>query len=355
MINHAASPKTLEALKRIRPISLGMGQACEVGGFKHEVIDDFLAVVDGRDDLPAAIQAARHLITLAPYQAVVIVRQYPHVEKSIEKIDCLFSRAAFGKKAIKNDEGRSVLVPARTGTLLLPQDHNGYFLKRPTNQFTLTNMLREKARGTLPDFEYDKLGFLKARYLLGTELDYTFRAIKKGFPEYLSVYLSYGEMTSEPGIMHWDTGYPAGEFLTESAALRKANNLPGHFSKAAQAYTFSPLPECVTIGFALEGGGTVLCKTHEDEYKSRGKKVLHFKDSDKIGYQAQNGDITIMRTQGWQPDENNIPRLAADHFAPMLNAYGNEGNHRGRIHFIWSSQVSFMSPHVFTPALALAA
>ncbi len=40
------------------------------------------------------------------------------------------------------------------------------------------------------------------------------------------------------------------------------------------------------------------------------------------------------------------PRLPSDHCAAIINAYGNDGNHLGRIIGLMSSEVCYMSPQV---------
>jgi len=348
-------PAIKDALERVKPITLEEAD-WSVDDGRYGVIDGFIAVVDGRDDLDGALQQARELIQQADFEVVTVVRQSASLEKTKDKISDLFWNAAFGQQAIVRPDRTTGLGFAKQGTVLLDPDHNNFYIKSPASSFTTLNMVRSMLGRDVPEFNYKKAGFLSGGPDLGKDFKTIFGAAGRAFPEYMSVYMSHGASTSEPGVMHFDSGYVVKDSVTDGGLQSRSNSdLPHKFIEAANTREFDPLPGGVTVTASIVGGGSIVRKTDParyDEYKEHersrelAKHKAYFQDGDDIGYQGQDGDIMIMRNDRWPDDEHGNSRLPSDHCSTIINAYGNHGNHLGRMVGLMSSQVCYMSPQV---------
>ena len=348
-------PAIKEALERITPISLGAADWSEDDGYG--VIDGFIAVVDGREDLVGALEKARELIQKPEFEAVTVVRQSDTLKKTEDKISDLFWNAAFGNKSFVRPDKTVGIRPSKQGTVLLDPDHNNFIIKGPGQAaFGIVNLIREKLKIEIPEFTFQKAGFFNRGPGLGSDFKSVFGAAGQVFPEYMSVSVSNGQATSEPGLMHFDSGYRTQEINTHgSYENRSYKHLPQNFLKAANERKFVPLPGNVTITASFIGGGSIIRKTDPERYSEykeheRNGALLenkaYFQDGDQTGYQAQDGDIMIMRNDEWPDDEHGNACLPSDHCSTILNAYGNHGNHLGRMVGLMSSQVCYMSPQV---------
>lgn len=346
-------PSIKNALSRVKPITLAEAKWSDDG---YGVIDDFIAVIDGQDDLDGALRLARELIQKPDFEVVSVVRQSTTLDKSKDKVSDLFWNAAFGHKAVMRPDKTTGFGPAKQGTVLLDPDANNFYIKTPASSFTTLNIFRSMLGCDVPYFDYKKAGILGGGSNLGKDFKTIFGAAGRAFPEYMSVYMSNGASTSDPGVMHFDSGYVA-QNSDAGNVLQGRNNsdLPHKFVAAASARNFTPLPGGVTVTASIVGGGSIVRKTDTDRYEQykehesnrelSDNKVL-FQDSDDLGYQGQDGDIMIMRNDRWPDDEHGNARLPSDHCSTIINAYGNHGNHLGRMVGLMSSQVCYMSPQV---------
>ena len=350
------NPQITKALENIRPICLEDADFSIDPEGRFGVIDGFLAVIDGREDLPAALKLAREIIQDAPVESVCIVRNSPTIEKSRSRIDDVFYHAAFGNEAVVRPNRTVGSRPAKQGTVLINPDTNEFYLKKPGSAFSDLNTWRSILGMDVPEFEFQKSSFWRQGTNLGPDFKEVFGETGKIFPEYMSVYLSNGDSTSEAGVMHFDSGYTIKEVNTHGPNQNRTySQLPKKFIEAANSREFEPLPGGVTITSSLKGGGSIVRKTDPERFeeyqqqKEEGTLLdnkAYFYDRDQPGYQAQDGDILIMRTEDWPDDPQGNPRLPSDHCAAIINAYGNDGNHLGRIIGLMSSEVCYMSPQV---------
>ncbi len=347
-------PAIKAALERVHPVSIDAADWSEEQGYG--VIDGFLAVVDGREDLNGALEKARELIKRAEFEAVTIVRQSQTLQKTEGKVDDLFWNASFGHEGVVRPDRTVGSRPAQQGTILINPDQNNFYIKKPGELFSAMNTIRELLGHDVPQFKYKKAGLINGGPDIGKDVKEIFGQAGKVFPEYMSVYLSSGASTSEPGLMHFDSGYQVQEVDTHgSLNNRSYSQLPKKFVEAADERRFDALPGGVTITASIIGGGSIVRKTDPDRYMTykqhevegtlKDNKV-YFQDDEDYGYQAQDGDIMIMRNDKWPDDEHGNARLPSDHCSTILNAYGNTGNHLGRVVGLMSSQVCYMSPQV---------
>ncbi|MGH1378685.1 MAG: hypothetical protein ACRBB3_07665 [Alphaproteobacteria bacterium] len=346
-------PSIKNAMDRIKPITLENAEWSDDG---YGVIDGFIAVVDGRDDLDDALSLARELIQKPEFEVVSVIRQSTTLENSKDKVSDLFWNAAFGKTSIKRPDNTSGLGSAKQGTVLLEPDSKNFYIKTPASSFSTVNVLRSTVGIDVPEFDYNKVGVFGGGSALGKDFKTIFGAAGRAFPEYMSVYLSNGASTSDPGVMHFDSGYKANNSDDDCVpCIRDNSDLPDKFLEAAKSRDFEPLPGGVTITASINGGGSIVSKTNPDRYnqykeheinKELSDNKLLFQDGEFQGHQGQDGDIMIMRNDRWPDDEHGNKRLPSDHCSTITNAYGNYGNHLGRIVGLMSSQVCYMSPQV---------
>jgi len=347
-------PAITAALERVNPITLEDADWAE--GADYGVIDGFIAVVDGRDDLKGALQQARELIQRSEFEAVTVVRESTTLDKTEDKIGNLFWNAAFGQQGFVRHDKTVGIRPAQQGTILIDPEHNNFYLKTPESAFSAMNTLRGLLGKEAADFKFKKSGLLSGGSDLGKDFKTIFGTAGEVFPEYMSVYLSSGASTSEPGVMHFDSGYAVQEIATHGPVQNRSySQLPRKFIDAANEREFEPLPGNVTITASIAGGGSIVRKTEPARYAEYKKheaenslidNKAYFQDGDTAGYQAQDGDIMIMRNDGWPDDEHGNACLPSDHCSTIINAYGNHGNHLGRVVGLMSSQVCYMSPQV---------
>ncbi len=349
-------PAIRDALDRVKPITLEQADWSGADD-RYGVIDGFIAVIDGRDDLDSALELAREIIQIAEYEVVTVIRQSSSLAKTEDKISQLFYDATFGRQAVAVPGKKVGSGPARQGTVMLDAEHNNFYIKTPSSAFSSVNLLRGILGRDVPAFDYKKTGLLSGGLNLGKDVETVFGAAGRAFPEYMSVYMSHGASTSEPGVMHFDSGYVAKEDPVTGAEVIGRHNidLPHKFIEAAQKRDFEPLPGGVTITSSVVGGGSIVRKTDLKRYQAykeqeRNNELSqnkeYFQDGEGIGYQGQDGDVMIMRNDRWPDDEHGKPRLPSDHCSTLINAYGNDGNHLGRIVGLMSTQVCYLSPHI---------
>ena len=349
-------PAIQKALERVKPITLEAADWSVDEDGQYGVIDGFLAVVDGRSDLDGALQKARELIQKAEFENVTVIRQSSSLAKSKDKISDLFWNATFGKHGYVRPDKTTGLCSTKQGMVLLDPDHDDFYLKVPASQYSATNLLRDRFGLRVPDFVFKKSAFWNGGSNIGKDFKKIFGAAGKVFPEYMSILLSNGQSTSEPGLMHFDSAKRKKAVETSGVVHSiNYNHLPESFLKAASSKEFEPLPGNVTVTASIVGGGSIVRKTNAERYglykeHERNQILLenkvYFQDDNQIGYQGQDGDIMIIRNDGWPDDEHGNPRLPSDHCSTIINAYGNHGNHLGRMAGIMSSQVCYMSPQV---------
>ncbi len=348
-------PAIKDALERIKPITLE--DADWSADDRYGVIDGFIAVVDGRDDLDGALEQARELIQRPKFEVVTVIRQSASLEKTEKKIKDLFwDSTTFGYQDMKQPDQKSALAPARQGTILLDPHHDNFYIQSPSSPYSTLNTVRYKLGLEEPEYDFKKTGFLSGGPDLGKDFKTIFGAASRAFPEYISVHISNGDSTSEPGLMHFDSGYVMQDSdMGRTLESRDNNDLPRKFIAAANARKFDPLPGGVTITSSITGGGSIVQKTNTtryDQYKKDErneeltKNKIHFQDGEDSGYQGQDGDIMIMRNDRWPDDEHGNLRLPSDHCSTIINAHGNHGDHLGRIVGLMSLKVCYMSPQI---------
>jgi hypothetical protein len=287
------------------------------------VIDDFLAVVDGREDLAQAMKLARNL--LHDFEAVTVIRD--RSEKDIAKSYRAMS-ASFDKDMFGSGPKEAFIFPR--------PDRNKYMVYRPT-------MLSSK------QYTHKQFGFF-ARCSFGADIDDFARAAGEAFPEYLNTTVkrnSADNGSSKPGWVHTDGPYNVEETL-------KHYYLDPKFLKDKEAEQIDVLPGEATITMVLNdregesdkldplgGAGTILINSRAGLCG----EFFHGAD-DTIGYQAYDGDIVVMRGEGW-PDHpvTGEPRAAANHAAALDNKYGVP-NHAGRMIALATSKVCYVHPRV---------
>lgn len=345
-----------KALARVRSITREAADWSVDEDGQYGVIEGFIAVVDGRNDLHGALEKARELIQKPEFENVTVIRESGSLEKSKENISELFWNAAFGKNGYVRPDKTTGLCPTKQGIVLLDPDQNDFYLKVPSSQYSTVNLLRDRLGLNVPDFVFRKSSIWNGGSNIGKDFKNIFGAAAKVFPEYMSVLLSNGQSTSEPGLMHFDSAKRKRAVETqESVHSIDYNHLPESFLRAANSKEFEPLAGNVTVTASIVGGGSIVRKTSVERYDAYKRheedntlpdNKAYFQDDGQIGYQAQDGDIMIIRNDGWPDDENGNHRLPSDHCSTIVNAYGNHGNHLGRVAGIMSSQVCYMSPQV---------
>jgi len=327
--NEAAQKRAMieEARELTQQLNLESGtpQTCIKTGASFRVVDEFLAVVDGRADLTAAMKFARNL--LHDFEAVAIMRDrsVKDIAKSHRAMSSAFDKGTFGAGL---DEG-----------FLFPwAQKSKYVVYRPT-LFSMRQYTRKP------------FGFLAQR-AFGQDIDEFARATRTAFPEYLNTTIkrnSAQNQSSSPGWIHTDGPYNVEDRL-------KHFYLPNRFLKAMEAEDFEPLPGEATITMVLNnrtghsqpekldplgGAGTIVLNS------KLGLSAWFFQDTKgAIGHQVRDGDVMVMRGEGW-PDHpvTGEPRSAAHHFAALENMYGHS-RHSGRMLALATSKVSYVHPRV---------
>lgn len=308
-----------------RMISLKSGDpACDIKTkAPFRVIDDFIAVVDGRENLPQALKLARNL--LHDFEAVAVIRDRSQKDmaKSYQAIGSSFDKAMFG-----SGPKECFIFPWAA--------RNKYMIYRPT-------LLSST------QYTHKRFGFF-ARRSLGADIDDFARATGEAFPEYLNTTVKRNSGlngSSKPGWIHTDGPYNVEETL-------KHYYLEAKYLEAKEAEQIEVLPGEATITMVLNnresesdkldplgGAGTILINSRA------GLRGEFFRGAnDTIGYQAHDGDIVVMRGEGW-PDHpvTGQPRAAANHAASLDNKYGAP-THAGRMIALVTSKVCYVHPRV---------
>ncbi|MGH1404031.1 MAG: hypothetical protein ACRBDL_07285 [Alphaproteobacteria bacterium] len=347
------NPKIEEALKRVSPITMEAADWSASQDGSYGVIDGFIAVVDGRENLSEALKRARELIQEPQFEVVTVIRDSETLDESLENVKNSFYQASFGVDVSLSPEGMA-MPGARQGTVLINPDSDDFYLHVASNPWSTRNLFRDRVGLDVPDFDSEKLHFWNKKSKIGKDFHSVFGTVAQVFPEYMSVSLSDGQSTSEPAVMHFDSNYSVKEASEFSIFKRRSyRDLPAKFIEAADKREFSPLPGGYTVTTALSGGGTIVRKTDPERYalykdaQDRGDvHKEYFYDDDTSGHQGQDGDIMIIRGEGWPDDLNGEPRLPSDHCSTLINYYGHEGNHLGRVVGIMNSEVCYIAPQV---------
>ncbi|PCJ99460.1 MAG: hypothetical protein COA45_05340 [Zetaproteobacteria bacterium] len=283
----------------IKPITLDQGEWAQEFGVRYRVIDDFLAVVDGRDDCLAAFKTARELIQNPKFHAVAVIRDSQTLASSFNDIaGTMAVDRAFGLSA---KEGR-VLVWPQKDRVLYEEASILYATKLKTAGF----------------FGWGTESFL------GTDFHNVFKDAREVFPEVLS--WSIRDRNSDHvGTIHFDEANRPG--------LHDISNLPDKYIQDVNEEHYAALPGGITLSMALAHGGTIVCNSSGGPPKNN-----NFYDPENLitGYQAQDGDFLVIRSRGWGQD---VPPAA--HCAPKLD---NALQHRYVA--IASSHTSYLSPQV---------
>lgn len=283
---------------RIRPITLDIADWSIDPDGKYGVVDGFLAVVDGQDDLLAALETARELIKNPQFQAVAVIRNSQTLTQSFQSIAGMMDvDGKFGLGAI---EGRILPWPDKNKYLYINQ-------------------------GMTTIFPHKSLRFGKAEKGIGADFHEIFSATKEVFPEYLS--WSVRKLKSGvPGELHYDECYRPG--------LRNVSDLPRGFVKSVNSEIFQPLSGSITMTTSLDNGGTIVCNSNE----ILPQQNFYDEDNALLGYQGQNGDLLILRANGWDADQGYTPSF---HCPPKV-----ENIMARRYVAVSSSNASFLSPQI---------
>lgn len=284
--------------ERIRPITLDIADWSIDPDGRYGVVDGFLAVVDGQEDLLAALKTARELLQNPQFQAIAIVRNSQSLTKSFESIAGMMDvDSKFGIGAI---EGRILPWPEK-------------------NKYLYLN------RGMTTIFPHKSLRFGKAEKGIGADFHEIFPAAREVFPEFLS--WSVRRLKSGvPGELHYDERYRPG--------LRDVTDLPRGFAKSVNSEIFQPLAGSITMTTSLANGGTIVC----DSNGMLPQQNFYDEDSPLIGYQGQDGDLLILRAQGWAQEQGYTPSF---HCPPIVESILSR-----RYVAVASSNTSYLSPQV---------
>lgn len=343
------------------PISRDIAQAAHDSVYgDFGVIDDFIAVVDGRGRLlQKAFAQARGLIDR--YESVTIIRESRTLARSELRLGELFSQRTFGQRVIRPDynspdyhtpsarsrrrrdrrDGAPAIktAAARSGHVFPVFEQGRYDLLRPKVSFDSDAEYYAAAKS------YKTKRSMLGSFAFGADFHALFKASAHPLatPEYLSWHIENGDETSEPGLLHFDLG----------EAQLNPKFLKPKFLKAAHQRNYKSLEGSVTRTMSVRGGGTIVEKTDPNffmQYASHVEKGTVRSIAENIMqasagrtfYQTQDGDITSLRGAGW--GEGRVPSY---HCSPYMNAYGHVGNHLGRFVAIQSPQVSFLHPQEF--------
>ncbi len=301
----------------------------------YGVVDDFIAVVDGRKNLQEAFALKRALIQRAEYQGVTILRERSEkqLNQSLERIGAQFYNKKFGLQAsmprqsndekwlkaerrrILRDKGATGLLgsgPAKKATIIpCPQKHK-FFYGVGNNEFS------------------SMFNILGSRFL-GQDFSEILKAGRNNLPEFLSWNILHGEITSTPGWIHCDQE-------AADAVSRDLDELPAAVLEGLA--NFQCLPGSVSVVSALNSGGSFLFKDRDI-----GEKEFFDDDSDRCAYQVQNGDVSGVRGEGWPDDPvTGEPRDALYHCSPLKNKFGHVGDHRGRVVIAAHNRVCYTLP-----------
>ncbi len=315
-----------DAKTRISPVSLDSGHpaSCITTKAQFRVVDDFLAVVDGRENLPKAMKLARSLIH--DFESVVVVRE--RSEKDISKSHRAMSKS-FNMDMFGGGQPEAYLFPR--------SQQNKYIYYRPT-------------LASFQQYKNKRFGFF-ARRAFGEDIDALSRAVGEAFPEYLNTTVKRNSSinnASKPGWIHTD-----GPFKVEE--LMQHHFLPKKLVKVIEKEKPDILPGEATITMVLNdrdpcsdkdenplsGAGTILFNSRQN---LKGKFFQEAKDA--VGHQVRDGDIPIIRGEGWPVHPvTQKPRLAGNHAASMDNRFG-VNNHGGRMLALATSKVCYVHPRV---------
>ncbi len=251
----------------IKPICLqdAVPEQGERGRFG--VIDDFLVVLDGREDLLSTLKTARELIKDPRFQAICIIRDSQTLSESFAAVAGMMEadhKFGYGAK-----EG-----------VVLPWPEKDRFL------------FKDKGITSLRSNKSFSQG--RADKLIGPDFNQVFMATGIVFPEYLSWEIKRLKNVT-PGILHYDEGYSPGR--------RNILDLPKGFVNSVNAREFDVLEGGLTFSMSLANESTIVCKT--DSVFQR--QNFYNSENSMTGYQAQNGDLLIMRSHGWDVNQGYQP------------------------------------------------
>ncbi|WP_435640942.1 hypothetical protein [Micavibrio aeruginosavorus] len=242
---------------------------------------DFIAVIDGRTDLAAAMAAARDALLDPAYQAAVIVRESETAGQSAD----------------------------RAADLLKTMSPNRDELGRLADGRFAVMRAKEKSQDVFAASDFNRVAGHDVTDLL-TAMDGVFAS-----PPAMYVRVADGDNANG----HLDSGY---EFMTP--------NFSGDFSRAA------PTPGGITLTMALRGGGTIVRELSRDELirvpGHNGQDVWRQRDdvrdddigpngaaiADHLGWQTRAGDVCLMRGGDWP--ETHLPTL---HASPIRQRQGD--------------------------------
>ena len=287
------------AQKRIVPITLDLGKDayCISTRRPYKLVDEFLAVVDAREDLEGAMRTARALILDPKIQAVAMVRGSQTLTKSFQKLEKFFGHE---KQYEQSPKGLHVLPWLQKNKHLYIQE---------------STLFKDKIK---------QIGFWRSAWSLGSDFDEISRTARIVFPENLSWSIRRAE-SSEPGHLHYDDFYRPGK--------NTLLDLPRSFLKSVNKEEFEPLPGNTTLIYALSHGPLV-CKTDDMQpYQN-----FYFDENNQTAYQAQDGDLLLMRGR-WGSDYPDFNPVF--HCSPVID----DGD-RQRFVALASSNYSYLAPQV---------
>lgn len=287
----------------IKPITLDQGEWAQDTCGRYRVIDEFLAVVDGRDDPLAAFKTARELIQNPKFHAVAVIRDSQTLASSFN--DIAGTMAVDRKFGPGVKEGRVLAWPQKDRFL-----------------YEETLMLRAFGDAT----QVKKAGFLGwgTESFLGTDFYNVFKDAREVFPEILSWSIR-NKNSGNVGSIHFDD--------TNRPGLHNLLDLPDKYIQDVNEEHYVALPGGVTLSMALAHGGTIVCNSSGGLPKN---SQFYDPENPVIGYQAQEGDFLVMRSRGWGQGFS-----PAAHVAPKLDCILQH-----RYVAIASSHTSYLAPQV---------
>ena len=287
----------VKAMGAIQPITLETAN-WDSSTAPYGIIDEFMAVIDGRNNLNEALKLSRELIQKPQFQAIAIVRNSTTLSRSYEAIaDFMLVKNKFGNGVL---EGRVFAWPER-----------GKYLYRNESITTL-----------FPNKTFRKN---KADKSIGPDFHDIFWDAKKIFPEYLC-WSVRKHKSGNPGILHYDECYRPG--------LRDIFKLSNQFVADVNNIHFAPLEGAITLSVTIANGGSIVCNTSE----IMAEQNIYDQTCQLTGFQAQEGDLLILKDKGWDANKGHQP---AFHCPPKTESILSN-----RFVAIASSNASYLSPQV---------
>ncbi|GEM_PF-4561036 len=268
-------------MAEIKPITLDEGDLTRDSRGQYKILDDFIAVVDGRKNLYQACISARQLAADPHFQDVTIIRDSKTLEKSRQ---CLFN-SFYNQKFHQQKRGTVLPWPENNKFLI----YQGESILNPDKT------------------PFKTIGNFQAKRLLGPDYFETFNVMRLVNPEYLSWDLR-GGVTIKPGGLHFDHAY---EDATHTLMDKK---LPKTYANYIKEHITRELPGSITVTIAVRGGGTIVTKCAHNDLPEQ-----QFEEYGQDSRQAQDGDITVIRGSGW-PN----PQQLASYHCPSLHPNGHD-------------------------------